>query len=59
MFLALTVKVPFKSSKLQVPTEPTPWPFDRLERVSVNCFGIGGSNVHVRQSYITKDAVAC
>lgn len=27
--------------------EPTPWPNDRAERVSVNSFGIGGTNAHV------------
>lgn len=39
--------VPFKSARLQVPTECIPWPSDRLERVSINSFGIGGTNVHV------------
>lgn len=28
--------------------ELLPWPDDRDERVSVNSFGIGGSNAHVR-----------
>ncbi|KAL2821422.1 hypothetical protein BDW59DRAFT_164156 [Aspergillus cavernicola] len=40
-------KIPFKEAGLQVPTEPIPWPANRKYRVSVNCFGIGGSNVHV------------
>jgi acyl transferase domain-containing protein len=31
----------------KVPTKPTPWPKDRLQRVSVNCFGVGGANAHV------------
>jgi acyl transferase domain-containing protein len=26
-----------------------PWPADRLERVAINSFGIGGSNAHVRE----------
>ncbi|KAM5494833.1 Type I Iterative PKS [Microsporum audouinii] len=39
-------KIPFEDAKLQVPVEPTPWPQDRSERVSINCFGIGGTNVH-------------
>jgi acyl transferase domain-containing protein len=30
-----------------VPNEPVPWPKDRYERVSVNSFGIGGTNAHV------------
>ncbi|OAL66032.1 polyketide synthase [Trichophyton rubrum] len=40
-------KVPFDSARLQVPLEPTTWPHDRSERVSINCFGVGGTNVHV------------
>lgn len=40
--------VPFSSAGLKVPTEPTPWPEDRAERIGVNSFGIGGTNVHVR-----------
>ncbi|KAF4976126.1 hypothetical protein FZEAL_7145 [Fusarium zealandicum] len=39
-------KIPFKERKLTVPLEATPWPEDRLERISVNSFGIGGSNAH-------------
>ncbi|KAK2021943.1 hypothetical protein LX32DRAFT_574456 [Colletotrichum zoysiae] len=40
-------KIPFKEGKLIVPVEPTPFPADRCERVSVNSFGLGGSNAHV------------
>ncbi|WYZ46092.1 hypothetical protein EsH8_IX_000317 [Colletotrichum jinshuiense] len=40
-------KIPFEEKNLKVPTEPTPWPEDRLERVSINSFGIGGANAHV------------
>lgn len=32
---------------LVVPLEPTPWPHSRHERISINNFGIGGSNAHV------------
>lgn len=32
---------------LAVPTEPMPWPEARSERISVNSFGIGGTNAHV------------
>ena len=39
--------VPWETAKLVVPTEPLPWPAGRCERISVNSFGIGGSNVHV------------
>lgn len=38
--------IPFKEAGLQVPIEATPWPEGRSERISVNCFGIGGSNAH-------------
>ena len=40
-------KIRFTEGKLTVPVEPTPFPEDRLERVSVNSFGLGGSNAHV------------
>lgn len=30
-----------------VPVKPTQWPADRAKRISVNSFGIGGSNAHV------------
>ncbi|ROT42957.1 hypothetical protein SODALDRAFT_288666 [Sodiomyces alkalinus F11] len=40
-------KIPFVERKLTVPVEPTPFPEDRAERVSVNSFGLGGSNAHV------------
>ncbi|PWY87347.1 hypothetical protein BO94DRAFT_585895 [Aspergillus sclerotioniger CBS 115572] len=39
--------IPFQPAKLQVPVEATPWPESRMERISVNSFGIGGSNAHV------------
>ena len=39
--------IPFKEAKLTVPLEPTEWPQDRLERVSLNSFGVGGANAHV------------
>lgn len=38
--------IPFKETRLQVPQEPLSWPIGRCERVSVNSFGIGGSNGH-------------
>ncbi|KAJ5895501.1 hypothetical protein N7495_007192 [Penicillium taxi] len=40
-------KIPFKDAQLIVPVEQIPWPTDRAKRISVNCFGIGGSNAHV------------
>lgn len=39
--------IPFEAAKLTVPLEPTPWPADRLERVSLNSFGVAGANAHV------------
>jgi acyl transferase domain-containing protein len=40
-------KIPFEEHNMKVPLSPVPWPEGRLERISVNCFGIGGSNAHV------------
>ncbi|KAL2074713.1 hypothetical protein VTL71DRAFT_8492 [Oculimacula yallundae] len=42
----LNPKIPWKSAKLRIPEEPTPWPVGRDERVSINSFGVGGSNGH-------------
>ncbi|RHZ46920.1 uncharacterized protein CDV56_103490 [Aspergillus thermomutatus] len=39
--------IAFEQAKLQVPVNATPWPSDRLERVSLNSFGIGGTNAHL------------
>lgn len=44
----LTIRqVPWEKAKLVVPVEPTPWPANKGERISVNSYGIGGSNAHV------------
>ncbi|KAE8150558.1 hypothetical protein BDV25DRAFT_172048 [Aspergillus avenaceus] len=32
---------------IQIPTQPIPWPTDGLRRISINSFGVGGSNAHV------------
>ncbi|KAI1820897.1 hypothetical protein F4861DRAFT_545132 [Xylaria intraflava] len=39
-------KIPFDEARLKIPLEATPWPEDRLHRVSVNSFGVGGANAH-------------
>ncbi|KAL3496347.1 hypothetical protein BJX62DRAFT_251184 [Aspergillus germanicus] len=39
-------KIPFEAGKLHVPVEAMAWPAGRAERVSVNCFGVGGANAH-------------
>ncbi|OJJ78433.1 uncharacterized protein ASPGLDRAFT_62541 [Aspergillus glaucus CBS 516.65] len=39
--------IPFEQAKLKVAVVPTPWPTDRSERISINSFGIGGTNAHV------------
>ncbi|GCB18254.1 polyketide synthase-nonribosomal peptide synthetase [Aspergillus awamori] len=39
--------IPFREAGLTVPVDVLPWPADRKERVSVNCFGVGGTNAHV------------
>lgn len=40
-------KIGWDKYGLKVPTEATVWPPDRLDRVSVNSFGIGGANAHI------------
>ena len=57
LYSSLTSTVPFEKARLQVPLEPIKWPANR-ERASVNSFGIGGANAHVRlayASYFTAD----
>lgn len=44
--LPLNPKIPFQTAGLTVPLEATPWPEERHERISINSFGIGGSNAH-------------
>ncbi|KAF4335841.1 polyketide synthase [Fusarium beomiforme] len=39
--------IDFKEWKVKVPTELLDWPISGLRRVSVNCFGFGGTNAHV------------
>ncbi|KAI6309894.1 Type I Iterative PKS [Pyricularia oryzae] len=39
--------IPWKAAKLTVPTQALEWPADRKERVSINSFGIAGTNAHV------------
>lgn len=56
--------IPFRERRLVVPLEPTPWPESRSERVSVNSFGIGGSNAHVvldsaRSFYVPQEEQDC
>ncbi|KAG5795056.1 hypothetical protein H9Q69_005899 [Fusarium xylarioides] len=49
-------KIPFAKYNLAVPLRPTPFPEDRKRRVSINSFGIGGSNAHViLESYNPDD----
>lgn len=39
-------KIPAEDWNIAFPTQNTPWPSDGLRRVSVNSFGIGGTNAH-------------
>ncbi|KAF5254823.1 hypothetical protein FANTH_443 [Fusarium anthophilum] len=50
-------QVPFSKYNLSVPLHPTPFPSDRLNRVSINSFGIGGSNAHVILESYTPEQV--
>ncbi|KAH7157523.1 hypothetical protein B0J13DRAFT_494657 [Dactylonectria estremocensis] len=39
--------IDFKEWKVKVPRDMLEWPLPGLRRVSVNCFGFGGTNAHV------------
>ncbi|KAI1297499.1 hypothetical protein F5Y03DRAFT_398536 [Xylaria venustula] len=39
--------IPFNHGGLRVPTNAIPWPKDRVERASINSFGVGGANTHI------------
>ncbi|KAI0469623.1 hypothetical protein F4859DRAFT_523012 [Xylaria cf. heliscus] len=38
--------IPFEEKKITVPVKPMPWPQGKAFRISVNSFGIGGTNAH-------------
>ena len=46
-YYPLNPRIPFEAAKLSIPEQPTDWPADRDERVSINSFGVGGANAHV------------
>lgn len=39
-------RAPFAEANLVVPTTAMPFPKNKQKRVSINCFGVGGSNAH-------------
>lgn len=45
--LPFNTGIPLVNGPLVVPQKPTQWPDGRAARVSVNSFGIGGSNTHI------------
>ncbi|KAF2766275.1 KR-domain-containing protein [Teratosphaeria nubilosa] len=46
-FEKVNPKIPAKRWNLQFPTKSVPWPTQGLRRISINSFGVGGTNTHV------------
>ncbi|KAI1505135.1 iterative type I polyketide synthase [Biscogniauxia marginata] len=40
-------RIPVAQWNIQFPVKPTPWPAEGLRRISVNSFGVGGTNGHL------------
>ena len=49
--------IPWEAARFAVPLEPTPWPAGKKDRVSINNFGLGGSNGkrRIRSVYYYSD----
>ncbi|EEY15584.1 lovastatin nonaketide synthase [Verticillium alfalfae VaMs.102] len=45
-FMTGNPRVNFQECRLKVPTDLCQWPLPGLRRVSINCFGFGGTNAH-------------
>jgi acyl transferase domain-containing protein/SAM-dependent methyltransferase len=46
-FEKVNPKIPLKKWNLQFPVKPVPWPTPDIRRISINSFGVGGTNAHV------------
>ncbi|KAK6196628.1 putative secondary metabolism biosynthetic enzyme [Pestalotiopsis sp. IQ-011] len=57
-FTAPNPNIPFASAGLKVPLEPTAWPPNRADRVSISAFGIGGVNAHAILDSAVSSGVA-
>lgn len=46
-FEKVNPKIPMKKWNIEFPLETMPWPSQGLRRISINSFGVGGTNAHI------------
>jgi len=60
-FIKENPRIPASRYNIQFPLEPTPWPSQDVRRISINSFGVGGTNAHMiiddAYSYLSRNGL--